>query len=253
MKMKKPVIGITCSVEEKEDRKRKFLLKYPFDYLKRQYYLAVEKVGGVPVLLPNLSDLSLIDDILKLIDGLIISGGYDVHPKYYGERNVHKSVKLTPGRDRFELTLVKKARARKIPILGICRGHQLINVAFGGTLFQDLNLRENTSDHAVGKTLDYKKRHKVMIKKGSKLFSILGRREIEVNTSHHQIIKDIAPGFVATAWSKEDEVIEGLESLKDRFLLSVQWHPEVNFEERSSKLVFKSLIQSTINKMKDDK
>lgn len=251
MKMKKPIIGITCSLEEKEDRKRKFLLKYPFDYLKRQYSLAVEKAGGVPVLLPNLRDLSLIDDIFKLVHGLIISGGYDVHPKYYRERNVHKSVKLTPQRDRFELTLVKKAKARKIPILGICRGHQLINVAFGGTLFQDLNLREKTSDHATGKTLDYKKRHKVRIKEGSKLYSILGQKEIEVNTSHHQIIKDIAPGFVATAWSMEDEVIEGLESLKDRYLLAVQWHPEVDFKEKNSKLLFQSLIRSAINKMKD--
>jgi len=243
--LKRPVIGITCSIEEKEDRKRKYPLIYPFDYLKRQYYLAIEKAGGVPILLPNLRDLSLIHSILKLVNGLIISGGYDVHPKYYGENTEHHSLKLTPERDRFELTLVRNARAKKIPILGICRGHQLINVAFGGTLYQDLSLKdEYTFDHKVGKSSAYKKRHPVIIKEESKLFSILGKNEIEVNTSHHQGIKKIAPEFVATAWSKKDGVIEGIESPKDIYLLSVQWHPEVTFGEKNSKLLFASLIEN---------
>jgi putative glutamine amidotransferase len=243
--MKKPVIGITCSIEEKEDRERKYPVIFPFDYLKRQYYLAIEKAGGVPILLPNSKDLSLVDHILKLVDGLVISGGYDVHPKYYNAKVEKNNVKITPERDKFELVLVRKARAVKIPILGICRGHQLINVAFGGTLYQDLSSRkEFTFDHKYGKILDYKKWHRVVIKKGSKLFSIIGREEIEVNTSHHQLIKKTAPGFTATAWSKEDGVIEALESIKDNYLLSVQWHPEVNFEEKNSKLIFKSLIEN---------
>ncbi len=247
--MKKPVIGITCSLEEKEDRRRKYPVIFPFGYLKRSYYLAIEKAGGVPVLLPNLRDLSLIDYFLELVDGILFSGGYDIRPEYYGENIRHKSVKLTPDRDKFELALVKKARKRKIPILGICRGLQLINVAFGGTLYQDLSLRAGkTSDHKSGKVLDYRKKHRVIIKKGSKLFSILGKEEIEVNTSHHQMIKGIAPEFAATAWSKEDGVIEGLESQKDRYLLSVQWHPEVNFGERNSKLLFESLLRSAMKK-----
>lgn len=247
--MKKPVIGITCSVEEKEDRKRKYPIIFPFDYLKRSYYLAIEKAGGVPVLFPNLKDLGLIDYFLELVDGLLLSGGYDVKPECYGERLGHKSVKLTPDRDKFELALVRKARKRKIPILGICRGHQLINVAFGGTLYQDLSLRAGkTFKHKSGKILDYQKKHRVVIKKGSKLFYILGKKEMEVNTSHHQIIKDTAPGFIPTAWSKEDGVIEGLESQKDRYLLSVQWHPEVNFGEKNSRLLFESLVRSAIIK-----
>lgn len=252
--MKKPIIGITCSIEEKEDRERKYPVIFPFDYLKRSYYLAIEKAGGVPVLLPNLKDLSLIDNFLELLDGLLISGGYDIEPRYYGEKLEHKSVKLTPDRDKFELALVKKARKREIPILGICRGHQLINVAFGGTLYQDLSLRkEKTFDHKYGKVLDYQKKHRVIIKEGSKLFSLLGKNEIEVNTSHHQLVKKVAPGFMATAWSREDGAIEALESKDDSYLISVQWHPEVNFGERSSKLLFKSLIQSSINKMTDDR
>lgn len=242
--MRKPVIGITCSIEEKEDRKRKYPLAYPFDYLKRHYYLAIEKAGGVPVILPNLENSSLIDSILKLLNGLVFSGGYDIHPKYYGEGKLHKSVRLTPERDRFELTLAKKARAKRIPILGICRGHQLVNAAFGGTLYQDWKLREATSDHGIGKSLLYSKKHKVIIKKDSKLFSILGKKEIEVNTSHHQIIKKVAPGFVATAWSKEDGVVEALESVKDRYLISVQWHPEVDYAEKNSRLLFSSLIEN---------
>lgn len=129
--MKKPIIGITCSIEEKEDRNRKYPLIYPFDYVKRQYYLAIEKAGGVPVLLPNVHDLNLINDIQKRVDGVLFTGGYDLDPKYYGEPKPHRTVRITPARDRFELALLRKARAVGMPILGICRGHQLINVAFG--------------------------------------------------------------------------------------------------------------------------
>lgn len=243
--MKKPVIGITCSIEEKEDRNRKYPLIYPFDYIKRQYYLAIEKAGGVPILLPNLKDLSLIDYILKVVDGLLISGGYDVHPQNYGEEIRRSNVKITPDRDSFELTLVKKARDGGIPILGICRGHQLINVAFGGTLYQDISLRkEFTLEHKIKQSSRFKKRHQVIIKEGSKLFSILRKKEIEVNTSHHQLIKKIAPGFAASALSKEDGVIEAMESLEDNYLLSVQWHPEVSFKEKNSKAIFASLIEA---------
>lgn len=244
--MKKPVIGITCSIEEKEDRNRKYPQVYPFDYVKRQYYLAIEKAGGIPILLPNVDDLGLVDDILETVDGLLFSGGYDLDPKFYGESKPHRTLKITPGRDRFELSLVKKARARKIPVFGICRGCQLINVAYGGTLYQDISLRrEFTLEHKIKQSSRYKKRHQVVIKEGSKLFSILGKKEIEVNTSHHQLIKKIAPGFVASAFSKEDGVIEALEGIEDDYLLSVQWHPEVPYDEKNSKLLFASLIESS--------
>jgi putative glutamine amidotransferase len=244
--MKKPVIGITCSIEEKEDRNRRYPLIYPFDYVKRQYYFAIEKAGGVPVLLPNLVNIALIDEILNLLDGLLMSGGYDVHPQYFGEEILRSNVKITLDRDRFELALVRKARDKGIPILGICRGHQLINVAFGGTLYQDISLRkEFTLEHKIKQSSRFKKRHQVIIKEGSKLFSILRKKEIEVNTSHHQLIKKIAPGFAASALSKEDGVIEALESPEDNYLLSVQWHPEVSYDEKNSKLLFASLIESS--------
>ena len=246
--MKKPLIGITCWVEEKENLKRKYPIIYPYDYLARNYYFAVEQCGGVPVLLPNLSNLNLIDDVLNSVKGLVVSGGYDVHPKYYGEKKIHRSVRLTPDRDRFEMTLVKKARTRKIPILGICRGHQLINVAFGGTLYQDFRLKKDIPNHRTGKVKYRRRKHKVLINENSKLYAIIKRKEIEVNTSHHQIIRNIAPGFLATAWSKKDGVIEGLESSKDRYLVSVQWHPEIDHKKESSKKLFSSLIQAAISK-----
>ncbi|MDH4223724.1 MAG: gamma-glutamyl-gamma-aminobutyrate hydrolase family protein, partial [candidate division Zixibacteria bacterium] len=232
---------------EKEDSKRQFPLKYPFDYLKRQYYLAVEKAGGIPILLPNLRDRNLLDHMLKLVNGLLISGGYDVHPGYYKDNKLHPSTKLTPDRDRFEIAIVKKARAKKLPVLGICRGHQIINVAFGGTLYQDWTLRKQTNDHRAGKNFYNKKRHKVVIKEDTKLYSIISKKEIMVNTSHHQIIKDAAPGFVISALSK-DGVVEGLESKKDKYLISIQWHPEVDYQEENSKKLFISLIEAAKEK-----
>ena len=240
--MQKPIIGITCSMEY-DDKARKYPTAYAFDYLKRSYYEAVERSGGIPLILPNTKKLKLIDQMLKVIDGLVISGGNDVDPHFYKEKKKAKNLNLTKERDLFEIALVRKARRKKNPILAICRGMQLVNVAFGGTLYQDFSFEKKFLDHTLEGSLRYNKTHSVVISGNTKLYSIIGKKRIEVNTSHHQMVKKIAPGFIVNAWSEKDEVVEGIETTDDNFLICIQWHPEL-MKDRNSRLLFDSLIKA---------
>ena len=242
--MKKPIIGITCYLDY-DDPKRKYPFVFAFDYVKRQYYLAIQDFGGVPVILPNIEKLSLVNYYVKTLDGLLLGGGGDLHPSFFRERKKAKNLSIKIERDRFEIALAKKAIRKKLPILGICRGLQVINIVLGGTIFQDLSLRkEKTLNHKPEKVIRFKRRHKVRIKEDSKLFSIVKQKEILVNTSHHQVIKDVAPGLKASAWS-EDGVIEALEAKGKEFLINVQWHPEAMLEHPSSKLLFKTFVNAS--------
>jgi putative glutamine amidotransferase len=240
--MPQPIIGITCSMEY-DDKARKYPTAYAFDYLKRSYYEAVERSGGVPLILPNTTKLNLIDQMLKAIDGLLISGGNDVDPRFYNEKRIAKNLWSTKERDLFEIGLVRKARRKKIPILAICRGMQLVNVAFGGTLYQDFSFEKKFLDHTLEGSSLYHKKHSVIIQRNTKLYSIIKKEKINVNTSHHQMVKKIGPGFILSAWSEKDEVIEGIETKDDNFLICVQWHPEL-MKDKSSKLLFDSLIKA---------
>jgi putative glutamine amidotransferase len=237
-----PIIGITCSMEY-DQKGRKYPTAYAFDYLKRSYYEAVERAGGIPLILPNAKQRKNVLPLLNLMDGLLISGGNDVDPVFYGEKREAKNLSITPERDVFELSLVKKAKAMKIPLLAICRGMQLLNVAFGGNLYQDFSTEKKFRDHTLEGSTIYKKRHAIVIQKESKLYDIIRNGKIMVNTSHHQMVKKIGKGLIATAWSEEDEVIEAIETERGQLLLGVQWHPELT-KDRNSEVLFDWLIQS---------
>lgn len=228
---------------EYTDKKREYPTAYAFDYLKRNYYEAVENSGGVALPLPNTKKPNLAGRYLDLVDGLLISGGNDVDPVFYGERKKAKNLSITRERDLFEIASVRKAKTRHVPILAICRGMQLMNVAFGGSLYQDFRTQPDFLDHTLEGSAIYRKKHGVRIKRDSRLFQVIGKRRIMVNTSHHQMVKTVAPGFVVTAWSEKDEVIEGIESKDDQSILCVQWHPEL-MKDKGSKALFDWLIQS---------
>lgn len=203
----------------------------PFAYAKRagvynEYCQSVQLAGGIPIILPPLSGQAAIELQLNLIDVLLLSGGSDISPSAYGEDPSPLLGKTNTERDSYELTLVKMAHAKKIPIFGICRGLQLINVAFGGTLYQDLSLRQGSWTGHKQQIRADEPVHNITIAESSLLCSIIGQKNLESNSFHHQGVKQLAPGFTANAWA-EDGLIEGIEMCGTAPILGVQWHPEM--------------------------
>ena len=189
------------------------------------YVRAVLAAGGVPIILSPLMGASLAAHALEGADGLLLTGGEDIDPSWYG---ADPSPLLSPPsreRDLFELALFAVARQRQQPILGICRGIQLINVGLGGTLTQDLPTeRPGTVQHRPDGSRDTRS-HRIQVTPGSRAAEALGTSSLSVNSSHHQAIRDLAPGLCATGWS-DDGVIEAAESpAGEPWLLAVQWHP----------------------------
>jgi len=190
------------------------------------YVRAVLIAGGVPLVLSPLMGAGLAARALAGLDGLLLTGGEDLDPAWYG---AEPSTYLDPPsreRDLFELALFAVARQQGLPVLGVCRGIQLINVALGGSLYQDLpSERPGTIQHRAEGPRDLRS-HRVRLLPGSRAARALGADKITVNSSHHQAINLLAPGLLASAWS-DDELIEAVETPPGSpWLLAVQWHPE---------------------------
>lgn len=232
--MKQPVIGITLDHE-----KSKSYSPYPWYALRENYSQCIEMAGGLPILLPY-HDKG-IDAYLEMIDGLLIPGGaHDVSPELYGSPEKHPKILLKSERTRFEAAIAKAALKRKIPLLGICGGQQLISVLKGGSLYQHLpDEVESSIDHEQ-KEAKHEATHTVSIVKETLLHKIVRRSEIRVNSTHHQAVKDPGQGVAVNA-SAEDGVIEGIEVQDHPFCLGVQWHPEYLSTEADAD-VFKAFI-----------
>jgi putative glutamine amidotransferase len=195
--------------------------------INQSYVRALVNAGCAPVLIPLLEDQSRLRAIYERLDGIVFPGGADVAPGEYGEEPIGELNVIEPTRDRTELTLARWAFADDLPILGICRGQQLLNVALGGSLWQDLRHQGVTSiDHSDA---DGRARgamiHRVRLDPDSRLAQLIDETDIQVNSLHHQAIKSLAPPLRVTAKS-DDDVIEAIESPERRFLIAVQWHPE---------------------------
>jgi putative glutamine amidotransferase len=193
--------------------------------LPRRYADKIAQAGGVPVLLPPVAGIS---DALRRLDGLVLSGGGDVDPARYGAEREAACGPASAARDDAELDLCTAALAAGLPLLGICRGLQVINVALGGTLYQHLPDVVGHDGHSPQDGAYA--RHHVTVSAGSELAQALGRTEADVPTHHHQAIDKLGRGLIATAWA-EDGIIEAVEfdhsGLSGQAMLAVQWHPEV--------------------------
>jgi putative glutamine amidotransferase len=195
------------------------------------YVRAVAGAGGVPLILSQLMQPEQVGPALDACDGLLLTGGEDVDPAHYGEAPSPKLGAVDRERDQFELALVAAARERGLPVLGICRGIQLINVALGGTLYQDLPTeRPSAVDHDPRSAARHARTHHVRLAPGSRAAQVLGVDRLVPNSFHHQAVKQLAPGLVASGWS-DDGLIEAVETTEAPWLLAVQWHPEEMHED----------------------
>ena len=234
--MRKPIIGITLDYETTETYS-----KYPWYALRENYITAIEKSGGIPLPLPH--EVSLVDEYFSMIDGLVITGGnFDVDPKYYGEDISNQRVIIKDKRTQFEFALCKKAIEFNLPILGICGGEQLANVVLGGSLIQHIPDEIQTEIDHEQKIAKHLPSHEVLVHKDTLLYAITKSEKINVNSTHHQAVKNLGKGVIVSAVAP-DGVIEAIEKINHKFCLCVQWHPEY-YEQDHDKRIFDAFIKS---------
>jgi len=229
----KPVIGITPSPSIDAQPHGEFLRHV----LNEAYASAVDAAGGVPVILPPRPDN--IDRLLDLVDGLLLSGGADLDPARYGESDLHPTTYgIDPTRDRFELALVAAAVEADLPLLGICRGMQVLNVALGGSLIQDIPSRVATTiahrQHETGLPPDAVG-HEVVPSGHPAVAAVFDGSTLGVNSFHHQAIERLAPSLIPVAHAA-DGVIEAVVRPESRFLVGLQWHPELMYRKHPEHL-----------------
>lgn len=213
----RPVIGMITAPNPK--------LLHGRHLINTSYVRAVIAAGGTPLLIPSDGDDGLVAEYLPLLHGLLVPGGEDVTPALYGEDPLRQVTFMNEEKDRMELALIRGAVDRGMPVFGICRGIQLLNVCFGGTLYQDLPAQyPGVLGHAQDMAIRGQLTHRVTLEPDSLLEKLLGGEPLSVNSYHHQAVRTPAPGFTVTARAA-DGVIEGVED-PERNLYAVQWHPE---------------------------
>jgi putative glutamine amidotransferase len=210
----RPIVGITAGYRWERE----------WFYLSHYYINAIVKSGGIPLIIPTI-DKPAIKKAISKISGLLLSGGFDVSPVFYGQEPISVG-KIDPDRDQFEIEITKLAFKMKMPILAICRGIQVLNVSLGGTLKQRIEGLKHYQQAEVSQVS-----HSITIEEGSHLHKIIKRQKLMVNSFHREAIDKIAKVFKASAWSK-DGIVEAIEAKKiGRFVLGVQFHPECMFEK----------------------
>ena len=211
----RPVVGITLGDGDEPG----------VHAMREDYVRSVEQAGGIPVVLPPVRPED-VPAILDRLDGVLLSGGVDVDPVLYGQAPHPKLGRVNRRRDDFELALTGEALRRDVPILAICRGQQVLNVAMGGTLVQDIASTIEGAMRHEGKGPRSRHSHQVEVAAGSRLRGILGKGTLPVNSLHHQAVERLGEGLVASACCPDDGIVEGLEMPGRRFVVGVQWHPE---------------------------
>jgi putative glutamine amidotransferase len=210
--------------------------------LRGEYARSVEKAGGFPIPLSSL-DGDGAQEALDLIDALLLVGGTDVDPALYGATPHPKLDRVFPERDRFEIAICQGALSRDLPVLAICRGIQVLNVALGGTLIQDIpsELGGEVCHNHPGER--WERVHDVRILEGTRLRELIPAGEVRVNSLHHQAVRDLGRGLSVSARAVGDDLIEGVEAKDARFCVGVQWHPEAFFDRSADFLgLFRGLV-----------
>jgi putative glutamine amidotransferase len=235
-----PTIGISCT-EIKQTSLRPLRLGQ-----NRSYLNAVLRAGGVPLLIPHLSDPTLLRVLYNKVDGLLLPGGIDIAPSFYYQAHHEKLRQIDPAQDEVELALTRWAMEEDRPLLAICRGIQILNTALGGSLFQDIQAQipgAQKHDWHPGYPRD-RISHTVAILPQTRLAQIVGTTTLPVNSMHHQALKDVAPGLRIAARAP-DQIIEAVEAPEHAFAIAVQWHPEELLDtDPRSRLLFTALIEA---------
>ena len=235
--MNKPVIGLTPSHNLEKNQ----------CFLNPLYVQALQQAGAVCFMFPLGIASEDLHQLAALCDGILFTGGPDIHPFHFGEETLSKCGEVSAPRDQLELELLSAALSGKKPILGICRGIQLINIGLGGSIYQDLESQLSGSRQILCHRQPYPAAipsHYVTVTPGSLLESITGSDRLEVNSLHHQAIHTLAPGLTASAYSS-DGLIEAAEMPGYPFLLGVQWHPEFLFSvQKSAEEIFKAFVNA---------
>ena len=232
--MKRPAVGITIGYSEKTADV--FLLQ-------DDYVRSVEKAGGLPLVFApgRAADAGA---LLDRVDALVLTGGADLDPAHYDEPPHATVTGLIPERDAFELALCREAVRRDLPILAICRGHQVLNVASGGTLVQDIPSQLAGAGNHDPAVEAWETVHEVVVLPGTRLREILGSERVAVNSLHHQAVKGLGQGLVLSARAKDDGVVEGIEMPDRRFVVGVQWHPEAFWDHEPGDPLFAALLDA---------
>lgn len=239
----RPRVGITCRIADIEE------FVPPVMGVKPPYIESIVEAGGLPVLVPLLDNNDVLREIYDSLDALFIPGGEDVHPKFYNEEPHPKLGDTSEIRDIVEIQLIRWAYDDNKPVLGICRGIQVINVALGGSLIQDIPEQKNTS--ITHQTPDHKGMweagaHQIILDRKSKLATVLGKDRVTVNSLHHQAVKTLAPKLMKTA-EAEDGTVEALEAKERNFFIAVQCHPEMLWQKSTDRdwmKLFKAFVDA---------
>ena len=234
--MKKPIIAVTALFDDEKNS----------IWMLPAYLNVILETGGIPIILPLIDNKEDIKSLVNRFDGFLLTGGQDINPKIYNERKLSHCGTISEDRDTMEELLLQEILDLDKPILAICRGFQLLNSYLGGKLYQDINIEKNNGNGSIHRQeKPYNKPvHKVKIKEDSLLFKVINKKEIDVNSIHHQAIKELS-SKVEVAGITEDGIVESIYLKEKKFVLGVQWHPELlyrDFEEQFT--IFKAFIDS---------